>query len=131
MFNRPTTDPVTPLSALLAATLVFYVRAFRPLFITAALITVVLSSASALLFPRADAERPESTRGSVERQETEDVGETGMEEEGRSGKRLPLRPTQRTDLSKRAIRRSATRKVCSPALSWPPTDTLSLFLVER
>ena len=43
VFNRPPTDPVTPLSDLIAATLAFYLRAFRPLFIATATISVALS----------------------------------------------------------------------------------------
>ncbi|MCH7608198.1 MAG: hypothetical protein IIC94_06505 [Chloroflexi bacterium] len=60
MINRPPSDPVTPISALLAATLALYRQAFRPLFVTTALITLALSTAGVAFLPEPDAERPES-----------------------------------------------------------------------
>ena len=60
VINRPPTDALTPISALIAATLAVYKRTFRPLFVTAALITLVLSTAGAVFLPEPDAERPES-----------------------------------------------------------------------
>ena len=43
VFNRPPTDATTPFSVLIAATLTFYLRAFRPLFIATATISLALS----------------------------------------------------------------------------------------
>ncbi|MCH8848924.1 MAG: hypothetical protein IIC32_08125 [Chloroflexi bacterium] len=60
VINRPPPDPVTPVTDLLAATLAVYLRTFRPLFVTAALLTLVLSTVGAILLPQPDAERPES-----------------------------------------------------------------------
>ena len=60
MINRPSPDPVTPISALIAATLAVYLRTFRPLFVTAALPTLVLSTTGAVFLPQPDPERPES-----------------------------------------------------------------------
>ena len=60
VINRPPADPVTPISALLAATLAVYLRTFRPLFVTAALLTLALSTAGALFLPEPDPDRPES-----------------------------------------------------------------------
>ena len=60
MFNLPPTNPTTPIPALLAATIALYLRTFRPLFVPAALITLVVSTASAVFLPEPDAERPES-----------------------------------------------------------------------
>lgn len=60
VINRPPPDPVTPILALIAATLAVYLRTFRPLFVTAALLTLVLSTAGAVFLPQPDAERPET-----------------------------------------------------------------------
>ena len=60
MFNRPPTNPPTPIPALIAATVDLYRRTFRPLFVTAALITIVISIAGAVLLPEPDAEQPDT-----------------------------------------------------------------------
>ena len=60
VFNRPPTSPTTPIPTLIATTVDLYLRTFRPLFVTAALITLVLSTAGAILLPQPDAERPET-----------------------------------------------------------------------
>ena len=45
MFNRPPPEALTPFSVLIAATIAFYLRAFRPLFVATATISVALSLA--------------------------------------------------------------------------------------
>ena len=83
MFNRPPPDPTTPIPILIAATVRLYVRTFRPLFVMAALIALVFTVAGEVLLPRPDVEQPETTLGSPDLQEREDVGETVVEEEVR------------------------------------------------
>ena len=60
MFNRPPPNPTTPIPILLAATVQLYRRTFKPLFVTAALIAVVLSTLGVMLVPQPDIERPET-----------------------------------------------------------------------
>ncbi len=60
MFNRPPPNPTMPIPALIAAAVELYRRTFRPLFVTAALIALVVATVSATLLPQPDIERPES-----------------------------------------------------------------------
>ena len=58
VFNRPPTDPVTPIPDLVAATLAFYVRTIRPLFIATATISVALFLAFAAIVRVVQPESP-------------------------------------------------------------------------
>ena len=60
MFNRPPPNPTTPIPILIAATVQLYLRTFKPLFVTAAPIALVLSTVGAMLLPQPDIERPET-----------------------------------------------------------------------
>ena len=62
VFNRPPPNPTTPIPVLITAAVALYRRTFTPLFVTAALIALVVSTASATLLPQPDIERPETFR---------------------------------------------------------------------
>ena len=60
LFNRPPPTPTTPIPVLIAATLALYLRTFRKLFVTAALLAVGLSTVSVVFLPQPDVDQPES-----------------------------------------------------------------------
>ena len=62
MFNRPPSNPLTPIPTLIAAAVALYARTFKPLFVTTVAIALALSTASAILLPQPDIEQPETFR---------------------------------------------------------------------